>query len=72
MENKLIKSDSFEIYEKGNDLIEHNDFFKDLVEIMENEKFSKFFAGRSGWNKENNQQLGKQSDYNRQPYNWRW
>jgi hypothetical protein len=43
MENKLIKSDSFEIYEKGNDLIEHNDFFKDLVEIMENEKFSKFF-----------------------------
>ena len=30
-------------FQKGEEIIEKNDFFRDLSEIMEDEKFSKFF-----------------------------
>tara|TARA_A100001011_G_scaffold365978_1_gene418148 strand:- start:1224 stop:1667 length:444 start_codon:yes stop_codon:yes gene_type:complete len=40
----LIKQNSFDmIKDNGNQLIETNEFFKDLSDIMEDEKFSNFF-----------------------------
>ena len=40
----LIKQNSFDmIRDNGNQLIETNEFFKDLSDIMEDEKFRKFF-----------------------------
>ena len=39
----LKKNASFEIIEKGEDLLKNNDFFKDLSEIMEDPKFNNFF-----------------------------
>jgi hypothetical protein len=40
----LIKQNSFDmIRDNGNQLIETNEFFKDLSDIMEDEKFSNFF-----------------------------
>ena len=43
MEKQLVKSDSFDISEKADNLVKNNDFFADLIEIMEDEKFAKFF-----------------------------
>ena len=43
-EKTIIKQNSFDIVRnEGNKLIEENEFFKDLTEIMENETFAKFF-----------------------------
>ena len=43
-ENKIItRNESFEIREKGQEILEHHEFFKDLSEIMEDEKCAKFF-----------------------------
>lgn len=43
-ENKIItKTDSFEIREKGEEILKTHEFFKDLSEIMEDEKCSTFF-----------------------------
>lgn len=40
----LIKQNSFDIIrDNGNTLLETNEFFKDLSDIMENEMFRKFF-----------------------------
>ena len=42
--SEISKQDSFEkVVGKGEELIETNDFFKDLSDIMENETFAKFF-----------------------------
>jgi len=43
MDKQLVKSDSFDISEKADNLVKNNDFFADLIEIMEDEKFAKFF-----------------------------
>ena len=41
---ELVKQNSFDIVrDNGNHLIETNDFFKDLSDIMEDDKFSNFF-----------------------------
>jgi hypothetical protein len=41
---ELITQNSFDVIrDNGNQLIETNDFFKDLSDIMEDEKFSNFF-----------------------------
>ena len=40
----ITKQDSFErVVTKGKEIIETNDFFRDLSDIMEDEKFSTFF-----------------------------
>ena len=40
----LIKQTSFDmIRDNGNELLNNNEFFKDLSDIMEDEKFRKFF-----------------------------
>ena len=40
----ITKQESFErVVEKGAEIIETNDFFRDLSDIMEDEKFSTFF-----------------------------
>lgn len=40
----LIKQNSFDVIrDNGNTLLETNEFFKDLSDIMENEMFCKFF-----------------------------
>tara|TARA_A100000164_G_C21602185_1_gene628029 strand:+ start:159 stop:617 length:459 start_codon:yes stop_codon:yes gene_type:complete len=41
--NILIQNKSQEIKEKGEEILENHDFFKDLSELMENDKFSIFF-----------------------------
>jgi hypothetical protein len=41
--NILIQNKSKEIVEKGNEILENHAFFKDLSELMENERFSIFF-----------------------------
>tara|TARA_B100000674_G_C37844094_1_gene916746 strand:- start:335 stop:751 length:417 start_codon:yes stop_codon:yes gene_type:complete len=42
--DKIIKkSESFEIREKGEAILENHDFFRDLSEIMEDKKCAKFF-----------------------------
>ena len=47
IEEIIIKAKSItltdEITEKGDKILESHDFFRDLSEIMENEKFNKFF-----------------------------
>ena len=43
MEKQIVKSDSFDITEKANNLVKNNDFFADLIEIMEDKKFANFF-----------------------------
>ena len=41
---ELVKQNSFDIVrDNGNHLIENNEFFKDLSDIMEDDKFSNFF-----------------------------
>ena len=40
---QLVKSNSFDITEKADNLVKNNDFFADLIEIMEDEKFANFF-----------------------------
>jgi hypothetical protein len=43
-ENKIIKkNDSFEILDQGEKVLSSHDFYRDLSEIMEDEKFSNFF-----------------------------
>jgi len=40
----IVKQNSFDIIkDSGQELIDTNDFFKDLSDIMEDDKFSKFF-----------------------------
>ncbi len=40
----IIRQTSFDVIrDNGNKLLDNNEFFKDLAEIMENETFSKFF-----------------------------
>jgi hypothetical protein len=40
----LIKQTSFDVIrDNGNELLNNNEFFKDLSDIMEDEKFRKFF-----------------------------
>ena len=42
--NTIVKQNSFDIVRnEGDKLIQDNEFFKDLTEIMENETFAKFF-----------------------------
>ena len=43
MDISIINSDSNEEINKGSELLEKNDFFKELSEIMEDEKFNRFF-----------------------------
>ena len=43
MEKQIVKSDSFDITEIANNLVKNNDFFADLIEIMEDKKFANFF-----------------------------
>jgi hypothetical protein len=43
MDISIINSDSNEAINKGSELLEKNDFFKELSEIMEDEKFNRFF-----------------------------
>ena len=42
-EEKIIVQPSKTIVEKGNEIIESHDFYKDLSELMEDKKFSSFF-----------------------------
>ena len=43
-ENTIVKFQSKEIYNKlGSEIIEKNDFFRDLSNIMENPQFNEFF-----------------------------
>ena len=43
-ENKIIKkNDSFEVLDQGEKVLSDHDFYRDLSEIMEDEKFSNFF-----------------------------
>ena len=45
---ELVKQNSFDIVrDNGNHLIENNEFFKDLSDIMEDDKFSNFFKNIS-------------------------
>ena len=40
----LVKQNSFDmVREKGRELLEENEFFKDLSSVMENDEFSSFF-----------------------------
>jgi hypothetical protein len=41
--NAITKINSNDMTDKGGELIEKNEFFRDLSELMENEKFSIFF-----------------------------
>ena len=41
--NELAKRESFEIKQAGEKLLDTHEFFNDLSELMENEKFSSFF-----------------------------
>ena len=41
-ENKIIKNDSFEVLDQGEKVLSDHDFYRDLSEIMEDEKFSNF------------------------------
>jgi len=41
--NAITKINSNNMTDKGEELIEKNEFFRDLSELMENEKFTKFF-----------------------------
>jgi len=41
--NAITKINSNNMTDKGEELIEKNEFFRDLSELMENEKFSIFF-----------------------------
>ena len=42
--NTIVKQNSFDIVKnEGHKLLEDNEFFKDLSDIMENETFAKFF-----------------------------
>ena len=43
MDISIINSDNNEAINKGSELLEKNDFFKELSEIMEDEKFNRFF-----------------------------
>ena len=43
MMNAITKINSNDMTDKGGELIEKNEFFRDLSELMENEKFSIFF-----------------------------
>jgi hypothetical protein len=43
MDMSIIISNNNEAQNKGGELLETNDFFKELSEIMEDEKFNKFF-----------------------------
>ncbi len=43
MMNAITKINSNNMTDKGEELIEKNEFFRDLSELMENEKFTKFF-----------------------------
>lgn len=43
MMNAITKINSNDMTDKGGKLIEKNEFFRDLSELMENEKFSIFF-----------------------------
>jgi len=43
MDISIINSDTNEAINKGSELLEKNDFFKELSEIMEDEKFNRFF-----------------------------
>ena len=43
MMNAITKINSNNMTDKGEELIEKNEFFRDLSELMENEKFSIFF-----------------------------
>ena len=41
---ELIKQTSFDVIrDNGNELLNNNEFFKDLSDIMEDDKFRKFF-----------------------------
>lgn len=42
--NILVKNDTNKILNKGEEILKNHDFFKDLSELMENEKFSSFFG----------------------------
>ena len=39
----ITKNASFEILEKGDEILDNNDFFKDLSDVMEEPKFNNFF-----------------------------
>ena len=41
--NIITKNASFEILEKGSEILDNNDFFKDLSDVMEEPKFNNFF-----------------------------
>lgn len=41
--NKLIKNNKDDIVKKGEEILNKHNFFKDLSELMENEKFCIFF-----------------------------
>ena len=41
--NAITKINSNNMTDKGEELIEKNEFFRDLSELMENEKYTKFF-----------------------------
>lgn len=41
--NAITKINSNNMTDKGEELIEKNEFFRELSELMENEKFTKFF-----------------------------
>ena len=41
--NTITKNASFEILEKGAEILDNNDFFKDLSDVMEEPKFNNFF-----------------------------
>jgi len=43
MEQQTNQLEKYKPFKKGEEIIETNDFFRDLSEIMEDEKFSKFF-----------------------------
>jgi hypothetical protein len=42
-EEKIVIEPNIPLIDKGNDILETHDFYKDLSELMENEKFSNFF-----------------------------
>jgi len=43
MEQQTNQLEKYKPFKKGEEIIETNNFFRDLSEIMEDEKFSKFF-----------------------------
>ena len=42
-EEKIVIKTTEPVIEKGDEILETHDFYRDLSELMENEKFSKFF-----------------------------